>query len=65
MFILCILHRKRNVFILQRTKNFVVCKSVFLRLCAMKDSLKNFKISEHSFPKFPNTHEKEKFSFTE
>lgn len=41
--------------------NIAICKLVFLRLCDMKESLKNFTISEDSFPKFPNTHEKEKF----
>lgn len=50
-------------FYYKEQNNTAVFKSVFLRLCEMKDSLKSFTISEDSFPKFPTTHEKEHFFY--
>jgi len=40
-------------FYYKEQNNTAVFKSVFLRLCEMKDSLKSFTISEDSLPNFP------------
>jgi hypothetical protein len=59
----CYVHVTENVvyFYEQEDNLIAVCKSVFLRLCYMKNSSKIFTTSEDSFPKFAPYTERKRF----